>query len=242
MPFIRVPFLFVTPFVSFLSLLYPTTLLNSLTVNVLDGTFSPLVDCAAQLPKLVYLGGDVMKTTVNDAQEERKVIKKKLENEKYRLLIERSARFKSCREAAQLLQIDVAKEMGVHSSQVDAWENHGRTPTPPRVYRLAELYNVTVAYLMYGDTNVPMPPHTPPDAFKNEGSLFRDCLFLHDRLDKLLQSNNIAPERLSLLLGLPEGALERYLQGHGSDVLSHVKMIADFLGVEAASLAFGDKK
>lgn len=57
-------------------------------------------------------------------------------------------RFKECREKANLLQKEVAIQLGIKSPSISDWE-HGKTnPKPEHMVKLAKLYGVSIDYLL----------------------------------------------------------------------------------------------
>lgn len=57
-------------------------------------------------------------------------------------------RLKECREKAGLSQKYVALTLGVAAPSVSNWERGKTTPTPENMIQLADLYNVSLDYLL----------------------------------------------------------------------------------------------
>lgn len=70
----------------------------------------------------------------------------------------------------------VAKELGLSNSNVAQWKK-GSTPRKEVVQRIAEYFNVSVAYLLTGEAQKEKPP--------GEGELTKDQKEIMDKLKKL---------------------------------------------------------
>lgn len=75
-------------------------------------------------------------------------------------------RLKERREELNLLQVDVAKKLGVTSSVISNYERAYRDPSTHMLKRLAFLYGTSSAYLL-GTTNIkePLPIEPSLDKF-----------------------------------------------------------------------------
>lgn len=69
-------------------------------------------------------------------------------------------RLQHARKRAGLTQAEVARAMGITSQAISQWERGEATPEIDRLGRVAKLYEVDPAWLMFGDGDPPPPP--PP--------------------------------------------------------------------------------
>ena len=147
---------------------------------------------------------------------------------------------------------DTAEYMNVPPAQVRAWER-GRTPWRERINLLANFYNVKPGYLSYGDDIQASLDESSPsvdkedtevrdDEITHEDVVFNHCYSFADRFKALLNNRGIDVKKLSLFSTIPENTLQGYLQGAGSDVLAHIMLISDVLGIDRCRIAFGGKR
>lgn len=101
-------------------------------------------------------------------------------------------RFKECREKARLSQKYVALTLGIKAPSVCDWEKGRTVPSSDNLSKLAELYNVSIDYLLGVDLNDDLP-NDPTAPIRQEA---------HDLLDKLSDENYQA--MLIILKGMTE--------------------------------------
>ena len=56
--------------------------------------------------------------------------------------------FKKCRQEIKLSQKEVANKLGIHQSNISAWENDISRPDYEKLIQLAEIYNVTLYQIL----------------------------------------------------------------------------------------------
>jgi transcriptional regulator with XRE-family HTH domain len=92
-------------------------------------------------------------------------------------------RLRLARENKGWTQVYVAKLLGITSQALSNYERGERDPDTPLLNRLAELYGVSVDYLL-GRTDDPtpytLPPHTDP-----AGDADKEALLLFGRISRL---------------------------------------------------------
>ena len=69
-----------------------------------------------------------------------------------------AARLKRARHHAGVSQGVVSRALECYPQEISAYENGGTVPRNGRIVELARLYGVSPGWLLFGDTEVTMPP------------------------------------------------------------------------------------
>lgn len=102
-----------------------------------------------------------------------------------------------------MTQRDLAKELHCSSGAVGFWETGERTPTTDTLLQIADLFNVSVDYLLGKDSTPPIPPwvsRLPPG--------------MQDFLQKEIETGSpyLNLLRNAKLSGLPPASIEKVIQ------------------------------
>lgn len=132
------------------------------------------------------------------------------------------SRFKECREIKRLSQKYVAVMLGVSPSAISQWEKGTTYPSSENLAALAELYGVSIDYLMGKADDA--PTQELEDA-KHPTRLDTD------RLRRLRTERMLTQAALGEELGLSESTVCMYEQGEREPSFNTLCRLADFFGV-----------
>ena len=132
------------------------------------------------------------------------------------------SRFKECREIKGLSQKYVAVMLGVSPSAISQWEKGTTYPSSENLAALAELYGVSIDYLMGKAEDA--PSQEPEDA-KHPTRLDTD------RLRRLRTERMLTQAALGEELGLSESTMCLYERGDREPSFNTLCRLADFFGV-----------
>lgn len=132
------------------------------------------------------------------------------------------SKFKECRERKGLSQKYVAVMLGVSPSAISQWEKGTTYPSSENLAALAELYGVSIDYLMGKADDA--PTQEPEDA-KQPTRLDTD------RLRRLRTERMLTQAALGEELGLSESTVCMYERGEREPSFNTLCRLADFFGV-----------
>lgn len=118
-------------------------------------------------------------------------------------------RVRALREERDWTQRELALRAGVERATVASWETGRRTPEPHVLTRLADLFGVTVDYLLGRTGSRSAPPDSVTEA--SPASVQRDSEVLDRALKIVQQQENLSDEELEAFRGYLENGL-RLLQ------------------------------
>jgi len=90
-------------------------------------------------------------------------------------------RIKTCRLAANLSQEQVAEKVGVSRQAVTKWETDLSAPSTENLFKLAELFNTTVDFLLEDEKPEPVPGHKYTGL---AGAVHDGLITLADRIER----------------------------------------------------------
>ena len=132
------------------------------------------------------------------------------------------SKFKECRERKGLSQKYVAVTLGVSPPAISQWEKGVTFPSSENLSKLAELYGVSIDYLMGKADDA--PGQEPEDA-KHPTRLDTD------RLRRLRTERMLTQAALGEELGLSEPTVCMYERGEREPSFNTLCRLADFFGV-----------
>ena len=131
-------------------------------------------------------------------------------------------RIKQLRERMRLRQSDLAKKLGISGMAISTYESGKRMPSRIVAEKLADVFNVSVDYLL-GRTNDPTPPFT--EIFVISGGR------IGKRIKQLREKSKISIEKLSKEVNVSSELLLKIENKEGSLSEKEIKRLADFFDV-----------
>ena len=146
------------------------------------------------------------------------------------------ARIKRLRKEKRLSQLQLAEICGCRQPQIYMWEVAGKKPMSDKLFILAKTFGVTMDYLYLGVHHSAFEYKEPEFTVDN---VFEDAISIADRIKRAMKLRDYSVDMICSVTEIDKKKIEAYLSQKEQPTIQAIKIIAESLGVDKASLAFG---
>ena len=136
---------------------------------------------------------------------------------------------KQLRRDSGLTQAELGNKLGVIKQTVSSWENDISSPSNETLSAIAELFGVTVDYILCNNTGSARVEHSGNYCFFHFSDLLKDVFV--ERIGKLLSEKKLTTEELSEIVPFPKERCIAYINGESEPSLEDLIDISQALDV-----------